>query len=183
MRPGDGEEASIAASFPPVRYDSYDVMTTRWSDHQHSHRRSTCAIIFLGAQCTKPTAIVPFPTLQWSQRCWPLQIKGGRCFDVSTHGGLRLIQTHAVAPHSLRPSAMLHRHDSHFHPWFELFSHYLWKGGNESTIDSAAYVYDYVIPKLMFHLFSDILLDNSPLLLERRWASGSHRSVRESLER
>ena len=57
----------------------------------------------------------------------------------------------SAPPHPVCTSAMLHRHDPRFHPRFELFS----------------------------HLFSDIvLLDNSPLVLERGWGSESRRSVR-----
>jgi hypothetical protein len=61
----------------------------------------------------------------------------------------------SAQPHNLRSRATLHRHDPHFHPRFELCS----------------------------QLFSDILLlpDNSPLVMEQRWISESHRSVRRAV--
>ena len=59
----------------------------------------------------------------------------------------------SAPPNPVCTSAMLHRHDPRFHPRFELFS----------------------------HLFSNfILLDNSSLVLERRWTSESRRSVRRA---
>ena len=61
----------------------------------------------------------------------------------------------SAQPHNLRSRATLHRHDPYVHPCFKLFS----------------------------HLFSDILLllDNSPLVMERRWISESRRSVRRAV--
>ena len=59
----------------------------------------------------------------------------------------------SAPPHPVCTSAMLRRHDPCFHPRFELLS----------------------------HLFSDIIfLDNSPLVLERRWTSEGRRSVRRA---
>ena len=59
----------------------------------------------------------------------------------------------SAPPHPVYTSAMLHRHDPRFHPRFELYS----------------------------RLFSDVIvLDSSPLVLDRRWTPEGRRSVRRA---